>query len=60
MVSSLRTIKQEKVQAKNIDTKTDQQVYIGEETPTVWKIPFRIKDYPYCESSHLRDTVAVP
>lgn len=54
-VSALMLSNDNSVPLKNIDKRVKASEFLGEFKPAVWKLPFRINEFPFCDT-HLDPT----
>ncbi|XP_054282333.1 neither inactivation nor afterpotential protein C isoform X3 [Macrosteles quadrilineatus] len=56
-VSALQICNKERVSLHNIRTDTTASQFLGKFTPRMWKLPFRLNDMPFVDSSYLCNTM---
>lgn len=53
----MNAVLKKKVDLKKVRTDVDSEEFIGRENLAVWKLPFRIKELPFLDSSDLCKSV---
>lgn len=57
VVSAMNLLIDEEVDLEIVDSEVDSEDFIGRQEMAVWKIPFRIKEMPFMDSSDLCHSV---